>query len=197
MLTLLAIMSVLFALYVIHSNNVIHSLMSLIVVFFISGLILIRFQVEYLGYILLIVYVGAIAILFLFVVMTIDINREKSNYALLKNTGNYSSQVIGLLFILAVLFTTVKVFKADSLLFEKFNFILDHRSSLIFSNNLNTVAISLYTFNFLYMVLAGLLLLVAMIGAVILTLDKRRPNQNSQKQHYQSSKKSVYNEIKK
>ena len=197
MLTLLAIMSVLFAIYVIHSNNVIHSLMSLIVVFFISGLILIRFHVEYLGYILLIVYVGAIAILFLFVIMTIGINREKSNYALLKNTGNYASQVIGLLFILAVLFTTVKVFQADSILFEKFNFIFDHRSSLIFSNNLNTVAISLYTFNFLYMVLAGLLLLVAMIGAVILTLDKRRPNQNSQKQYYQSSKKSVYNETKK
>jgi len=41
------------------------------------------------------------------------------------------------------------------------------------------------------MVLAGLLLLVAMVGAVILTLDKGRPNQNSQRQHYQSLKKAV------
>jgi NADH-quinone oxidoreductase subunit J len=164
--------------------------MSLIIVFFLSGLILIAFRAEFLGYMLIIVYVGAIAILFLFVVMTIDINREEANYALLKNTDNYTSQIIGIFFMLTVLFITVRVFEADSILFKKFSFIHDYGSYLTFSNSLNTVAISLYTFHFLYMVLAGLLLLVAMIGAVILTLDKKRLNQNSQKQHYQSFKKS-------
>lgn len=190
MLTILASLSIIFALYVIHSNNVVYCLMSLIIVFFLSGLILIAFRAEFLGYMLIIVYVGAIAILFLFVVMTIDINREEANYALLKNTDNYTSQIIGIFFMLTVLFITVRVFEADSILFKKFSFIHDYGSYLTFSNSLNTVAISLYTFHFLYMVLAGLLLLVAMIGAVILTLDKKRLNQNSQKQHYQSFKKS-------
>jgi len=123
MLTILASLSVIFALYVIHSNNVVHSLMSLIFVFFLSGVILITLRVEFLGYMLIIVYVGAIAILFLFVVMTLDINREESNYALLKNTGNYTSQVVGILFILTVLFITVEVFQADSILFARFDFI--------------------------------------------------------------------------
>lgn len=191
MLTILASLSILFALYVIHSNNVVYCLMSLILVFFLSGLILLTLRIEFLGYMLIIVYVGAIAILFLFVVMTIDIDREESNYALLKNTGNYTSQVVGLFFILTVQFITMRVFETDSILFEKFSFISDYWSSIIFNNSLNTISISLYTFHFLYMVLAGLILLVAMIGAVILTLDKERPNQNSQKQHYQSFKKSV------
>jgi len=196
MLTILAGLSVISALYVIHSNNVVHSLMSLILVFFLSGVMLLTLRVEFLGYMLIIVYVGAIAILFLFVVMTLDINREESNYAVIKNTGNYTSQVMGALFILTVLLLTVDVFKADSALFAKFNFIPDFWLSITLNNSLNTVAISLYTFHFLYMVLAGLLLLVAMVGAVILTLGKRRPNQNSQKQHYQSLQKAVVSNTK-
>jgi len=164
--------------------------MSLIVVFFLSGIILLTLRAEFLGYMLIIVYVGAIAILFLFVVMTLDINREESNYAILKNTGNYVPKIVGLIFILTVLFTTVQVFEADSALFEKFNFVSNYWLAITLNNSLNTVAISLYTFHFLYMVLAGLLLLVAMVGAVMLTLDKPRLNQNSQKQHYQSLKKT-------
>jgi len=190
MFTLLASLSVIFALYVIHSNNILHSLISLMVVFFLSGIILLILRAEFLGYMLIIVYVGAIAILFLFVVMTLDINREESNYAIIKNTGNYVPQVVGLAFILTVLFTTIQVFEADSALFEKFSFVSNSWLAITLNNSLNNLSISLYTFHFLYMVLAGLLLLVAMVGAVMLTLDKTRPNQNSPRQHYQSIKKA-------
>ena len=125
MFVFLAGLSVIGALYVVHSSNVVHSLMSLILVFFLSGIILLTLRVEFLGYMLIIVYVGAIAVLFLFVVMTLDINKEESNYAVIKNTGSYISQATGLGFILTVLFIVVGIFKDDSILFDRFSFISD------------------------------------------------------------------------
>ena len=165
MLTLLAIMSVLFALYVIHSNNVVHSLMSLIVVFFISGLILIRFQVEYLGYILLIVYVGAVAVLFLFVVMMLNVNFKNLR------TGFLSYLPFGTL-IGVVMLTEIGLMIGT----WKYKDSFIKTSEIKVSKNLsNTEALGnvLYTDFVHYFQISGLILLVAMVGAILLTFRKK------------------------
>jgi NADH-quinone oxidoreductase subunit J len=71
--------AVLSALMVITEKNTIHSVFYLVLAFINSALILIIWGVDYLGLLLIIVYVGAIAILFLFVVMMINIKNEEIN----------------------------------------------------------------------------------------------------------------------
>ena len=191
MLLLLSTLSVLFALYVIYSNNIVYSLLCLVMVFFLSGLMLLALRVEFLGYMLIIVYVGAIAILFLFVVMTLDITREEQNSVIIKSAGGPLVHIAGLLYLLLVVYLTVKVFYTESFLFDRFSPILALTDQVILANSLNAISIYLYSTHFIYMIVAGFLLLVAMVGAVLLTLGDVRSNQDSQKQQYQYVKKAV------
>jgi NADH-quinone oxidoreductase subunit J len=73
-----------FGFFVISSRNPIHSVLSLISVFLLSAILLICLEVEFLAFSFVIVYVGAIAILFLFVVMMLDIKIGDSSLDLLK-----------------------------------------------------------------------------------------------------------------
>ena len=58
-------------------------------------------------------------------------------------------------------------------------------------NGTNSISVSLYTFNAFYLFLAGLLLLVAMVGATVLTIEPARPTQSSTRQSYRKTSKSV------
>ena len=91
------------SLMIISSRNVVYSLACLISTFFFSALLLLSINLEFLGYVLVVVYVGAIAILFLFVIMTIDVSQEEQATSVVRNSGGYYSHLAGLLFSIFVL----------------------------------------------------------------------------------------------
>jgi len=74
----------LFSFFVISSRNPIHSVLSLISVFLLSAILLLCLEVEFLALSFIIVYVGAIAILFLFIVMMLDIKIGDDSFDVLK-----------------------------------------------------------------------------------------------------------------
>ncbi len=94
---LLTAFIVLLSASIVYSKNVVYALVQLVIAFFLSGVLLIWQGMEFLGYVLIIVYVGAIAILFLFVVMTLDVVQE-SRPSLPSDLSDYAPHAAGALF---------------------------------------------------------------------------------------------------
>ena len=115
--------------------------------------------------VLLIVYIGAVAVLFLFVVMMLDINITKLRQSLL----NYLP--IGILIGSIIFLELFYVVSKSNFIFIEKNIIENISNQAI--NNTKIIGNSLYTDYFLLFQLSGLILLVAMIGAILLTLRKR------------------------
>ena len=157
---LFAGITLLSGLMVISSKNPVHSVLFLILAFFNAAGLFVLLGAEFLAMLLVVVYVGAVAVLFLFVVMMLDINfvelREGFQKYMPLGLG-----VGGLL--LAELFITV--FARASLKTDVIPMDGPHNTAAI--------GLVLYT-DYVYLFqLAGLILLVAMIGAITLTLRKR------------------------
>lgn len=153
------------ALMVITVKNPVHAVLWLIFAFFNSAGLILLTGSEFLGLTLIIVYVGAVAVLFLFVVMMLDINFELLKKGFWKSVPAGIS--VGLLFI-ANLLALILVGK------EGISFI-PRSDYLILPEASNTEAIGriLYTEFFVQFQVAGIILLVAMIGCISLTLRKR------------------------
>ena len=150
---------------VISSKNTIHAVFFLILDFVSISSLFIMLGAEFLGMITLIVYVGAVAVLFLFVVMMININFSELKSGFL----NYLpfGSLIGLV-ILLELFIMVGAWK------YKDNF-LTTGEIVINKEITNTQSIGnvIYTDYIHYFQISGIILLVAMIGAILLTFQKR------------------------
>jgi NADH-quinone oxidoreductase subunit J len=97
MFYLLAILSVISALHVIHSSLPVRSLVHLVVTFVFCGGILVSLGLEFLGLTLIVVYAGALVILFLFVVKTLNIRREQDAASLSKNYSGLLYRITPLL----------------------------------------------------------------------------------------------------
>ncbi|WP_287787023.1 NADH-quinone oxidoreductase subunit J [Acidiphilium sp.] len=150
---------------VVSARNPVHSVLFLILAFFnAAGLFLLN-GAEFLAMILVIVYVGAVAVLFLFVVMMLDVNFVE----LREGVQRYApiGATVGLVLFVELLMVIGgwRFAPAMSTL----------RASPTQANVQNTAALGdvLYTHNVLLFQLAGLVLLVAMIGAIVLTLRDR------------------------
>ena len=124
---------------------------------------------EFLGMIMLIVYVGAVAVLFLFVVMMLNVTQQKNEW--FKTSKSSAHIPIGLVVSVIIFFEILIViggwkYKPD---------LIDSISLEINSNLSNTHAIGtvLYTDYIHLFQLSGMILLVAMIGAIVLTFRKR------------------------
>lgn len=154
------------AVMVIFARNPVHSVLFLILAFFNAAALFLLSGAEFLAMILLVVYVGAVAVLFLFVVMMLDID-----FIALKQ-GVRRHALLGI--------TIGVIFLAE--LLAMFNLAIFPKTSVALhvsppqagteTNIENSVALGniLYTDYVFYFELAGLILLVAMIGAIILTL---------------------------
>lgn len=154
---------VLSAVAVISSRNPVHSVLFLILAFVNSAGIFVLAGAEFLAMILLIVYVGAVAVLFLFVVMMLNINLEEIKSQVKKYF--FSGVFVGLILLAELIFS-----------FTNFDLIRNKNVEVINNKNLtNTHQIGsvIYTDYFLIFQLSGCILLVAMIGAIVLTLRKR------------------------
>ncbi|HTT85698.1 MAG TPA: NADH-quinone oxidoreductase subunit J [Rhizomicrobium sp.] len=159
------------ALMVIASRNPVHSVLFLILAFFNAAALFILLGAEFLALILLIVYVGAVAVLFLFVVMMLDID-----FAEMKR-GALRYLPLGLL-IGAILVAELVVFGVSSLVPSSGGHV-PHATPAGLTNT-EAFGYVLYTGYIYYFETAGLVLLVAMIGAIVLTL-RHKPGVRRQK----------------
>jgi len=155
------------SLLVILSKNPIHSVLFLILVFFNTAILFLFSNAEFLAMILLIVYIGAVAVLFIFVVMMLDINITK----LRQNFLNYLPTGLFIGFI--ILLELIYVVSQSKLNFTETNSNYSNISDQVFENT-KIIGNILYTDYFLLFQLSGIILLVAMIGAIYLTLRKRK-----------------------
>ena len=165
------------AIMVIISKNSVYSVFFLILVFVNISILFIMIGAEFLGMIMLIVYVGAVAVLFLFVVMMLNISKQISETS--KRKGFANSISIGLV-VGAIIFLELLVIISGWKYKENFTPL----SSLNINTDItNTHAIGniLYTEYIHLFQISGMILLVAMIGAITLTFRKR---ENIKKQNY-------------
>jgi NADH-quinone oxidoreductase subunit J len=150
---------------VIGARNPVHSVLFLILAFFNSAGLFVLLGAEFLAMILVVVYVGAVAVLFLFVVMMLDIN-----FVALRE-GFLRYMPIGALIGLILLAELVLVFGAWAVAPSAAHLaVVPVRPDLTNAEALGRV---LYTNYFYLFQTAGLILLVAMIGAIVLTLRQR------------------------
>ena len=153
------------SLLVITSKNPIHSVLFLILCFFNTAIIFLFLNAEFLAMILLIVNIGAVAVLFLFVVMMLDINIVK----LRKNFIDYLP--LGLFVGFIILFEFIIVIRNTRIFPEIKDIGANNKIELI--SNTHALGNILYTDYFLLFQISGIILLVAMVGAIFLTLRKR------------------------
>ena len=164
---LFAAVTVLSAVMVVASRNPVHSVLFLILAFFTSAGMFVLIGAEFLAMILVIVYVGAVAVLFLFVVMMLDINFV----ALREGFLDYLpvGAVVGAILLVELLLVLSGVKLAPG---GAAGAALP-LGSLGATTNTQAIGLVLYT-RYLYLFqAAGMLLLIAMIGAIVLTLRSR------------------------
>ena len=172
--------TVLSSLSVVFSSNPVHSVLFLIFTFFNVAVLFLLSNAEFLAMTIVIVYVGAVAVLFLFVVMMLNINEVLIKEGFLKY---FPFGFILITIFLLELFFVFKDITLKNTSSSKMNI-----SELLDKGNNNTESIGmfLYTDFFIVFQISGFLLLVAMIGAIVLTKNENL-NIKSQKIIYQKS----------
>ena len=164
--SLVAIVS---AIMVTVSKNTVHSVFFLILDFISISCLFIMIGAEFLGMIMLIVYVGAVAVLFLFVVMMLNVAQQKNQWFSARNSSQHIP--IGIIISAIIFFELIIViggwkFKPDIVTSMSLN--IDQNVS-----NTHSIGYVLYTDYIHIFQLSGMILLVAMIGAIVLTFRQR------------------------
>ena len=174
-------LAIIASLFVVFTKNPVFSTLFLIFTFTNISSILFLFNFEFLPISFLVIYVGAIAVLFLFVLMMLNIK-------LAELQENYSTLLpISIIFSLVFLANLIFLFRSEFLLLHISNvnailFLADTLNismhSLNFNdflglnNNLKTIALSIYTDYLLAFLIAAYVLLLAMVAAIVLTIQK-------------------------
>ena len=162
-----SIIAIFSSLMVITSRSTINSVFFLILDFISVGCLFIMVGAEFLGMIILIVYVGAVAVLFLFVVMMLNVAEQKQSWFIGKKSTHIPTGLIVSLLIFLELLVVVGGWKYKDDLMSS--------STLLISDVSNThqLGLVMYTDYILYFQLAGIILLLSMIGAILLTFRER------------------------
>jgi NADH-quinone oxidoreductase subunit J len=164
-----SLVAIISAIMVTVSKNTVHSVFFLILDFISISCLFIMIGAEFLGMIMLIVYVGAVAVLFLFVVMMLNVAQQKNQWFSASESSKHIP--VGLIVSAIIFFELIIVIGG-----WKFKPDMDTAMSLTIDQNLsNTHSIGnvLYTDYIHIFQLSGMILLVAMIGAIVLTFRKR------------------------
>jgi NADH-quinone oxidoreductase subunit J len=183
-------------------KNSVLAVISLIGFFLNGSALLFFFKADYLGIVYVIVYVGAIAVLFLFVVMMLDFKHGSSLYDY--NTeyffGSFFFVILFFIYLYNFFFKFIYIsynvgFFKSSYVYKLWVYLLNPLTDI------STVGFVMFNYYSLYFLICGLLLFVAMVGAIILTLFKREnvKVQSLSDQVLRSPKVSVYlyNSVKK
>ena len=171
-----SVIAIFSALMVITSRNTINSVFFLILDFISVGCLFIMIGAEFLGMILLIVYVGAVAVLFLFVVMMLNVAQQKQSWFIGRKSTHIPSGLIVAVIIFLELLVIVGGWKYKPNIMNSSNLIINQETT-----NTHLIGNVMYTDYVLYFQLSGIILLLSMIGAIILTFKKR---ENVKKQSY-------------
>ncbi len=149
---------------VITARNPVHAALYLVLTFFQAALIWMLLKAEFLSITLVLVYVGAVMVLFLFVVMMMDVNVENLRFGFWKH------------FPLAALVGVVIALEMAAVLMGGFRISEDPSSAVAAAGSSNTkeIGVLLFTQYLLPLEVAAAILLVAMIAAIALTLRARK-----------------------
>ena len=164
-----SIIAVVSAVMVTVSKNTVHSVFFLILDFISISCLFIMIGAEFLGMIMLIVYVGAVAVLFLFVVMMLNVAQQKNQWFVSKDSSRHIP--IGLLISVIIFFELIIVIGGWKYKPDLFN---STKSSLENGvSNTHSLGQVLYTDYIYVFQISGMILLIAMIGAIVLTFRQR------------------------
>ena len=160
------------AIMVISARNPVHSVLFLILVFCNSAGLLILLEAEFLALLFIVVYVGAIAVLFLFVVMMLNVKISEVQDEVLQYLP--IGGLIGIVFLLEIFL----IIEGDFISLLDNNNVISPEYINWFNNkdsvsNIQTLGDILYTDYVLFFLLAGVILLIAMVGAIVLTMSTR------------------------
>ena len=164
-----SIIAIISAIMVTASKNTVHSVFFLILDFISISCLFIMIGAEFLGMIMLIVYVGAVAVLFLFVVMMLNVAQQKNQWFSSDTSSRHIP--VGLIISAIIFFELIIVvggwkYKPD---------LVSPSETLLSSNISNTQSLGqvLYTDYVHIFQISGMILLIAMIGAIVLTYRQR------------------------
>ena len=164
-----SIIAVISAIMVTASKNTVHSVFFLILDFISISCLFIMIGAEFLGMIMLIVYVGAVAVLFLFVVMMLNVAQQKNQWFLAEQTSGHIP--VGLIISVIIFVELIIViggwkYKPDLLTSSSLTSIND-------ISNTHSLGLILYTDYIHVFQISGMILLISMIGAIVLTYRYR------------------------
>ena len=174
---ILATIVVLAAAFVIAAKNPVHSVLWLILAFFTSAGLLVLIGAEFLAMLLVVVYVGAVAVLFLFVVMMLDVDFAELKHGTLRYWP--FALLVGIIFAAEIVLASFAGLEDMPTNFD---------ASPGADTNAEAIGQVMYTQYLLLFQLAGLILLVAMIGAIVLTL-RHKPHIKRQNIAQQTSRR--------
>lgn len=178
---LFAILALLSAFCTVTSKNPIHSVLFLVFVFFNTAGLLILLGAEFLAMLFLIVYVGAVAVLFLFVMMMLNVKISESTNSIFRYLP------IGLFLSVIFLFEIFLIVEGDLnsidlVQFSQPEYVMFQSEflkmapwvdSVISPTNVDVIGSVLFTYYSYFFIMASIILLVSMIGAIVLTLHRR------------------------
>lgn len=173
---LLSFLCILSSTLLITNRNPVYSVLSLVLLFVCGGLLLLILGTDFLAFVFIVVYVGAVAVLFLFVVIMLDIK-------LASKTSNPKQIPLVFAFTLSAFLLLNYLVAPYKNLYSKYFAIFPEDYYAIYSedyydiddeSSLSTLGQVLYTEYILHFVIGGLVLLVAIIGAIVLTSRRRQ-----------------------
>lgn len=166
---------------VIGVQNPIHSILILIVVFFLGSLLLFMLSLDYFALLFLIVYVGAIVVLFLFIVMMLEIKMVNVTERF-RDLLSFKSLVVFffalqlLIFVNENLWDLAPLFSADDFIgalnnIKEGNLYVDYSKVLYQLGQLRVIGSVLFTEHMVAIILISILLFISMFGSIVLTLE--------------------------
>ena len=169
------------AILVIVTSNPVHSLLYLVISFFNASIILLIFHCEFLSMLFLVVYIGAVIVLFLFIVMMLNVKIVELNSKIIKYLP--IGLFIIIIFLMEVFYIinnsltneSTLLFLNENFHFFQLNLIEFYKIYLTFTN-ITSISQLLFTKYVYLFILAGMILLVAMLGAILLTLNQNYIN---------------------
>ena len=175
-------------LFTVISRNPVHSVLWLILAFFNAAGLMVLLGAEFIAMLLVVVYVGAVAVLFLFVVMMLDVDMAELRAGFIKN---FPLGIAIALVLLAELVLGIGALNAGAL---ELGTASGENAPSMANSNIENVGALLYSKYIFVFEVAGLILLVAMIGAIVLThrdLKTTRGHQNITKQVRRNPKEAT------
>ena len=168
-----SLLQVFTASFLFFSNNPIHSILFLILLFFESTVILSFLNLEFVSLLFILVYVGAIAVLFLFVIMMLRVKLDEFD-VLFFLPINFAINS----YLIIYMFSYIHPFTYFPSVFYSSDFICFES----FEENLNEMLVIgqvLYNFGIMLVIIAGLVLLLALVGSIVLSLDFKKLRLNN------------------